>query len=51
LNRLSNTEILEQMESSILLSHATQLPYPASWDERVKQFEQLYDALIDFGHA
>jgi hypothetical protein len=51
LNLSSNTEILKLLESSTLLSHATQLPYPASLDERVKQFEQLYAALVDFAHA
>lgn len=51
LNLLSNTEVLEKLESSTLLSRATKLPYLATVEERTNQFERLYEAFVDFAHA
>lgn len=51
LNLLSNTEVVEKLESSTLLSHATKLSDLATLEERVEQFEQIYDAFVDFAHA
>jgi hypothetical protein len=51
LNLSSNTEVVEKLESSTLLSHATKLSDLATREERVEQFEQIYDAFVDFAHA
>src|SRR5688500_3268794 len=47
---VSDIEVLKKLESSTLLSQITELPSLASLDERVEQFEQLYDAFVKFAH-
>lgn len=51
LSLVRDIEVLEKLESSTLLTQITKLPSLASVDERVKQFEKLYDAYVDFAHA
>lgn len=48
LTLLSNPEVVRKLENSALLSQATKLSYFAPLEERVEQFEQLFDALVEF---
>ncbi|HEX8737255.1 MAG TPA: hypothetical protein VF721_18120 [Pyrinomonadaceae bacterium] len=51
LTLLSNPEVVQKLENSTLLSQAAKLSYLAPLEERVEQFKQLFDALVDFVQA
>ena len=51
LQLLNNPGEFARLENSALLRQATQLHYAAPLAERARQFQQLYDALVNFRRA